>query len=429
MMHPSSSLSRFRLACLWLSASLANVGALGAQSSFPPNIVAYYGFDDGTADESLDNEDANALVTGAPEASCGAVGAGSLRFDGVGDYLTVTSPQVTGLFENSDFVLSFYFHATSASPRQTLIRKAIECASGDPGLTIDYLQATNSLEVNFVASPERSLGGPDNAIPLNPKRCWQHFVLVRRGSELQFYLNGERVLVLDGGSRFTISNAAAFEIARAGCSATEANFGGFIDEVQLYRGTLSLDEIEALYTPVDLLEPLERIVIDVGDQLDIRLREPTCATEFQWSPEASVVNGVNGPRATVQPEESTMYFLELGYDNSGCRAVDSAFVQVFDPDNFDCTQLLIPAAFSPNGFGPADNERFGISNAATLQEFNSFEVYDRWGTQVFVAAGASDRWDGTFGGEDAPPGVYLWRVSYVCNSEELNRTGSVVLMR
>ena len=411
-----------------LLATLAGVFTCAAAMA-QTNLVAYYSFDDGTADESQGITDHDALVTGAPEPACGVDGGGSLLFDGVADYLTVAAPVVTNLFEQNNFVLSFWFHPTSPSPRQTLIRKAAECATSDPGLTIDYVQVSNELEVNFVQSEEDRLGGPAHRVALNPGRCWQHFTLARRGSELQFFLNGARVLTLDGGRRFNIQNSAPFEIGRAGCSATEGNFGGFIDEVRVFRGTLSREDTEALYTPVDLIEPLERIVINAGEQLDLAVTTPSCATGYTWTPDASVVNGAAAARATVQPTESTMYFVELEYADSGCRAVDSAFVQVFDPDNFDCTQLLVPAAFSPNGSGPADNEAFGISNAATLQEFNGFEVYDRWGTQVFVAADAADRWDGSFSGEASPPGVYLWRVSYVCNSEELVRTGSVVLMR
>ena len=421
-MTHARTLIRFSLVAL---ACACGAAAASAQS----NLVAYYSFDGGNAAESQGNADFDALVTGAPEAACGIDGGGSLRFDGVADYLTVAAPNLTNLFEQNDFILSFYFHPTSPSPRQTLLRKASECSTADPGLTIDYLQTSNELEINFVESADRQLGGPASRIALNPARCWQHLVLARRGSELQFFLNGARVAILNGGSRYNISNDAPFELARAGCSATESNFGGFLDEVRVFRGTLSLDEIEALYTPTDLIEPLERIVIDAGEQLDLQVGTPTCATGFTWTPDASVVNGATAPRATVQPTQSTMYFVELTYEDSGCRALDSALVQVFDPDNFDCTQLLLPAAFSPNGTGPADNESFGISNAATLQEFNSFEVYDRWGTQVFLAASAADRWDGSFSGEASPPGVYLWRVSYVCNSEELNRTGSVVLMR
>ena len=411
--------------CLFL-ACLACLGL--ATAAAQSNLQAYYSFDDGTVAESQGVSDADPEVRGNPSAACG-IGGGSLLLDGVGDYLTIGSPTVTNLFENNDFVLSFWFHPTSPSPRQTIVRKAPECATNQAGLTIDYLRATNELEVDFVENPERRLGGPDGRIALNPDRCWQHFALARQGAELQLFLNGARVSTLAGASRFNISNAAPFEIGRAGCGATESNFGGFVDEVRIYRGTLSREQTEALYVPIDLIAPLERIVINAGEQLDLQVVDVSCAATYAWRPDATVVNGAAARRATVQPATTTRYFLDVGYDDSGCVATDSALVQVFDPDNFDCTQLLVPAAFSPNGVGPADNEAFGISNAATLQRFNGFEVYDRWGTQVFVAAAAADRWDGSFDGEAAPPGVYLWRVSYVCNGEELNRTGSVVLMR
>lgn len=393
----------------------------------PAVPVAYYSFDDGTANESQGNEAANAIVTGSPTAACGAVG-GSLRFDGVSDYLTVASPQVNMLFEANDFVLAFWFHPTGVSPRQTLIRKQADCAVTDKAFTVDYLPTINALEINFSEAAGRSLGGANNRVLLNRARCWQHIVLERRGSELQVFLNGQRVVRLNGSSRFNFLNPFNFEIAHASCPGTASNFAGFIDELQLYRGSLQRETIEGFYTEVDLIAPLAFPVINAGEE--VRLRIPrTCADRFVWTPEASIIDGAATATPLVRPAESTTYFAELSYPESGCRSRDSVLLQVFDPDNFDCTQLLLPAAFSPNGLGPESNEGFGISNAATLQAFTVFEVYDRWGNRLFETSDAFARWDGTYEGERVMPGVYLWRVAYACNDEDLNRTGSVVLMR
>ncbi len=400
------------------------VASLAAQNIDPR---AYYSFDDGTANESQGSEAQNAIVSGAPTAACGAVG-GSLRFDGVNDYLTIPSPIVNNVFENSDFVVSFWFHPTGVSPRQTLIRKKVDCAQAEKAFSIDYLPALNALEINFSETAGRTLGGATNRVPLNPARCWQHFVVERRGTELQLYLNGVRVARLNGGSRFNIANTSSFEIAHAGCPGTESNFAGFIDELRIYAGSVQRELIEGLYSPVDLIAPLAFPVINAGEE--VRLLIPrTCATDFAWTPAASIVEGATTASPLVKPTETTTYFATLSYPQSGCRSRDSVLVQVFDPDNYDCTQLLLPAAFSPNGLGPESNERFGISNAATLQEFTAFEIYDRWGNRVFETADPFGRWDGSYAGEPAMPGIYLWRVAYACNSEDLNRTGSVVLMR
>ncbi len=409
----------------FLSACLAVSSAVAPAQVIVP--VAIYNFDDGTANESQGDEAKNAIVSGAPTAACGAVG-GSLRFDGVADYLSVASPRVNELFENNDFVLAFWFHPTGVSPRQTLIRKQVDCATTEKAFAVEYLPTLDALEINFSETAGRSLGGANNRIPLNKSRCWQHLALERRGSELQVFLNGVRVARLAGQGRFNIANSANLEIARASCPGTASNFAGFIDEVRLYRGSLERELIESFYTPVDLIAPLAFPVINAGEQ--VRLRIPsTCADDFAWTPEASIVDGATTAAPLVQPSSSTTYFAELSYPQSGCRARDSVLVQVFDPDNFDCTQLLLPAAFSPNRLGPESNEAFGISNAATLQEFSVFEVYDRWGNRVFATEDPFRRWDGSYEGEPAMPGVYLWRVAYSCNDEELNRTGSVVLMR
>ena len=389
---------------------------------------AYYSFDDGTANESQGNEAANPIVSGAPTAACGAVG-GALRFDGVADYLTVPSQQVNMSFENNDFVLAFWFHPTGVSPRQTLIRKQLDCATTEKAFSIEYLPTLNALEINFSETAGRSIGGANNRIPLNESRCWQHLVLERRGSEIQIFLNGVRVIRLSGQSRFNIQNSANFEIAHASCPATTSNFAGFIDEVRLYVGALERETIEGFYTPVDLIAPLAFPVINAGEEVRLSIPQ-TCADNFTWTPAATIVDGANSPAPLVKPTESTTYFAELRYPESGCRSRDSVLVQVFDPDNFDCTQLLLPAAFSPNQLGPESNEAFGISNAATLQEFTVFEVYDRWGNRVFATEDPFARWNGSYdSGELAMPGVYLWRVAYACDDEELNRTGSVVLMR
>lgn len=390
------------------------------------NLAAYYSFDDGTPLESRGLTEFDGFVNGNPEPACGVEG-GSILFDGVGDYLVFAGP-INDRFKRSDFAVSFYFHATGVSPRQTLLRKADDCDDENQRFTIDYLANEGALEINFAEGPAAGLGGPSQLIPLDLSRCWHHLVVERNERELRVYLDGERVRRLQSSTRLNISNGFNLEIARAACPTTSSNFQGFIDELYIYQGSITLDEIEALYLAPDRIAEVAFPVINVGADVDLRV-ERTCANSFSWSPVASITDGLNTVAVTVAPERSTVYAVELGYPNSGCRSADSVLIQVFDPEEFDCTQLLVPSAFTPNGSGPEQNDRLGISNAATLQTFESFEVYDRWGNQVFATATATDTWDGTYEGEPAMPGVYLWRVAFGCNDEDLDETGSVVLIR
>ena len=396
---------------------------MSAQSS---SLVAQYSFENGDATESNGSNSFDGFLQGAPQVVCGVEG-NALLFDGVSDFVTFAGP-INDLFERNDFVLSFYFHPTGVNPRQTLIRKKADCDTDDRLFTIDYLPNQGALEINFQENPSRTVGGPNNLIPLDPTRCWQHFVMERDNNEIRVYLNGERVSRMSSGTRFNIGNNFNLELARAGCPTSETNFQGFIDEMRIYRGSIPIDSIEALFLSPDEIADVAFPVVNLGTQIDLDVLN-TCATSFSWTPIASIVSGENTQTPTVEPTASTVYYVTMGYDNSGCRAVDSILLQVFDPNSFDCTQILVPSAFTPNGLGPESNETLGISNAVTLQEFEIFQVYDRWGNLVFETADRDGKWDGTYQGTPAMPGIYLWRAAYSCNDQMLDKTGSIKLIR
>ena len=105
------------------------------------------------------------------------------------------------------------------------------------------------------------------------------------------------------------------------------------------------------------------------------------------------------------------------------------FVQVIDPNTLDCSEVFLPKAFTPNGIGPSVNETFGISNPFAIPELVSFEIRNRWGGKMFATADVFGRWDGTFDGEDVNPGVYLWRIIFRCEGQEIEATGSVTVLR
>ena len=396
---------------------------LVAQSA---TLSAYYSFDNGDATESQGLMEFDGFINGNPQLACGVEG-NALLFDGAGDYIVYAGP-INDRFKRSDFAVSFYFHPTGVSPRQTLLRKADDCDTENQRFTIDYIASEGAIEINFGDDSGGGIGGPTQRINLDLDKCWHHLVVERNDRELRIYLNGERVRRLQSSMRLNISNGFNLEIARAACPTTSSNFQGFIDELRIYQGSITIDEVESLYLAPDRIAQVAFPVINIGTSTDLRV-ENTCANSFSWTPTNSITAGVNTFEVTVMPEQSTVYEVELGYPNSGCRSRDSVLIQVFDPTQFDCTQLLVPSAFTPNGTGPQQNNRLGISNAATLQTFSSFEIYDRWGNRVFQTGVASDTWDGTYEGEPAMPGIYLWRVAYGCNNEELEGTGSVVLLR
>ncbi|MCB0545798.1 MAG: gliding motility-associated C-terminal domain-containing protein, partial [Saprospiraceae bacterium] len=75
------------------------------------------------------------------------------------------------------------------------------------------------------------------------------------------------------------------------------------------------------------------------------------------------------------------------------------------------------------------NDVFGISNPYSVDEFISFEVFDRWGGRVFNAPTVFDTWDGTAHGDPLNAGVFLYRLRYRCDGVERVKAGSLTLLR
>jgi gliding motility-associated-like protein len=73
--------------------------------------------------------------------------------------------------------------------------------------------------------------------------------------------------------------------------------------------------------------------------------------------------------------------------------------------------LFLPTLFSPNGDGQNDAFRVRGEGIARVQLL----VYSQTGMEVFragdVAAALETGWDGTFGGQPLPAGVYSWFLS------------------
>lgn len=414
--------ARLHLATTLISLALAS--AAFAQTD--RLLVVDFPFDDGTATAGP-NGDApdDGELDGDPQPACGVV-QGSLLLEGQDDYV-VFPRRVNDLFERSDFTVSLYFHPIQQTPRQTLLARRPKCATDEAGFVVDYLAAERQLEIRFVEDAERQL---DFRVDLPEDRCWYHLVLERVDNVVTVYIDGERAGRESSPTRINLTaDATNLELGRSACPQSGSNFGGFVDELRVYRGGLAADDRETLFADApDRIRPLAFPAVNVGDEVELEIPN-TCATDFTWSPAESIVAGPTTASPTVSPSENTTYVVEMRYDDSPCVAQDEVTLQIFGPNSFDCTEVLVPSAFTPDGLGPESNETLFISNAAALQEFDVFEIYDRWGNRVFQAAESDGAWDGSYEGEPAMPGPYLWRAAFGCNGEDLEATGTTMLIR
>ena len=400
------------------------IGLFTAVSAQQP--VVNFPFDDGQASAGPDGSaPEDGTISGTPQPACG-VEEGSILLDGQDDYVAFTGEVNRGL-RQADFVISLYFHPVGQTPRQTLIARREKCATDEPGFVVDYLAASRQLDVSLVENADLRL---NFQVQLPAERCWYHLILERVDNIVSVFIDGDRVERVSGPDRLNIFDEGVnLELGRAACPQTGSNFSGFVDELEIYSGRLTADEREALFpNPPDRIAPLAFPAVNVGEEVTLEVPN-TCATDIGWTPTASILSGADTRTPVVSPEENTTYEVTFGYANSPCVATDEVTLQIFGPNSFDCSQILVPSAFTPDALGPESNETLFISNGAALQEFEVFEIYDRWGNRVFATDEVGGAWDGTYEGEPAMPGPYLWRAAYSCNDEALEATGTTMLIR
>lgn len=89
--------------------------------------------------------------------------------------------------------------------------------------------------------------------------------------------------------------------------------------------------------------------------------------------------------------------------------------------------VYVPNAFSPNGDG--QNDLFvPMLQCTEVSEFQ-FQIFSRWGNQLFASQNLAVGWDGFFDGKEAPVGVYVWRVLFSIRGNPYVLQGDVTLVR
>lgn len=389
-------------------------------------LVAYYNLDGNFAD--LTGNSANGgVASGLPEFACGATGQGVQLFGG-NDFIRIpggTSTNVNREFDTEDFTISFYFKPVSFNGTQYLMSKRDTACGFQQYFFIRYAPTTRTVSATL------RQGNQEVRIDyrIQNSSCWQHVVLERDNRQVRMFVNGEFAGQQGSTSRIDIFNSGELTFGSANClGPNETAFVGLLDEIRIYNRALTDSEIAGLALNPDMIVTADQRLF-LGESLDVEINSP-CGISFQWDP-ASAVNDPNAAEPTITPTVAgNQAFRVIIQDaESNCIATDSILLQVIDPDDLDCTQIFLPKAFTPNGIGPAVNETYGISNPFAIAELTSFEIYDRWGGQMFVTNDRFARWDGTFQNEPVSPGVYLWRVTFSCNGETFQESGSVTVLR
>ncbi len=413
----------FRLLGLYLLGALL-VGSVQAQTRV--GLVAHYNFE-GDLTDFTGNSANGGVAAGVPAYGCGVEGQAIQLFGG-NDFVRIpggTSNNINREFDTEDFTLSFYFKPVGFNGTQYLISKRDTACAFEQFFYIRYAPSSRTVSAY--------LRQGNQEMRINHRienfSCWQHLVLVRENRRVRMYINTD--LVGDQGttSRVDIFNSGELTFGSANCLGNnETSFVGLLDEIRIYNRALNFADVETLYTfPDRILNPDQRLFL--GESLPMEVNA-NCGIGFAWSPIQEVSDPtIAAPTITPTMAGERSFVLQISDAESGCVAVDSIRLQVIDPTMLDCSTVFLPKAFTPNGIGPTANETFGISNPFAIPELISFEIFDRWGGKVFTTANAFERWDGSFAGQAINPGVFLWRVVFRCEQQEVVSTGSVTVLR
>jgi hypothetical protein len=151
---------------------------------------------------------------------------------------------------------------------------------------------------------------------------------------------------------------------------------------------------------------------------------PFDLASLRWAP---TFGCYDCPRQVFRAQDTTLLLVRVE-DKDGCVQEDS--MTVFTRPR---GTIYVPNVFSPDDDGLNDGLR--IYPGPGIERVAHFSIYDRWGSQVFLAENyfpddLTGVWDGRFRGERLQPAIFVWVAEVIGADGLLQRyTGDVWLRR
>ena len=135
----------------------------------------------------------------------------------------------------------------------------------------------------------------------------------------------------------------------------------------------------------------------------------------------------NSTNATFEVSDPGMFSVTSTINS--CQDSDSVLVGFMD---CRVCNIMMPDAFSPNQDGVNDFFYPVNDGNCTMSSYH-FSIYNRWGQRVFYSEKLSEKWDGTFMGNQQPAEVYLYRLDYTVSNgfqdKNYQSKGQLTLLR
>jgi gliding motility-associated-like protein len=148
---------------------------------------------------------------------------------------------------------------------------------------------------------------------------------------------------------------------------------------------------------------VEPFVSSIDDGMQVEL-VVTGATSYVWLDTLGTLDCFTCDTVLANPNEDIFYVVE-GTNDLGCTGTGLATIYVSPV----CYDLYVPNTFTPNGDLFNDQLTIGGLKSDCILEY-LFEVYDRWGTNVFRTTDIETHWDGTYNGIVLNSGAFYYHL-------------------
>jgi len=163
-----------------------------------------------------------------------------------------------------------------------------------------------------------------------------------------------------------------------------------------------------------------------GDPVTFTNQSVGTITSWNWSFGNNTPSTLQNPApqtyADIRTTRNEIVRLIIG-NSYGCFDTARALIKVVN----NCF-IAVPNAFSPNADGL--NDYLYPLNAYKARDLE-FSVFNRFGQRLFHTKDWTNKWDGSFKGQGADPGTYVWVLHYTNSdtNQKVEQKGTVILIR
>lgn len=211
------------------------------------------------------------------------------------------------------------------------------------------------------------------------------------------------------GQKYTLPNGNNVSIA--GTYTDTIKQTNTCDSVVITNLTVFPNTFQISLNPID--------TIDAGNSIELKPSYSNqVAVSWNWSPTTYLsCSTCENPIAT--PTQNSLYTVKA-ISTDGCEDTAQTAIVLRQ------SNVYVPTSFTPNNDGLNDALEIFANNPATF----SIKIYNRWGELVFQSIDITDKWNGTFKGENCPVDTYIFTLELTQqNGKQINENGSILLLR